>query len=290
MINSLKYLPFKFKDGPLKPESMGPDYRLTRKCRFVFEGSTYEFSSPRNAAYSRHSDSIHTGLTDLENHTFRDITFDYKTNWKYLQCFARRWCYWGPWFTGPQVQLSLNITLNRKDKPLPPDLSLYNPKFFEGCLVEMLEESNGHDMDMDGNASYRAPTNWKTHNHLGLPAASFWIEPVGRGLDAAPMQIFAIPASRTTMAWFAFGYQFHKPGDLKRRLELVDISQPKALAEEIFQSLKITLSPKAQADLDKAKAECPGAKLTETFAPLKWPVNSEDLNLNTNEHAISQTQ
>ena len=293
MINAIKYLPFKLKDGPKSPLSIGPNYRPSQSSKFVYDGSLFTFSAPRHSPRSRAaSDYTDTKNSELSGYPFRQIigSADQNTNWEQMKCFARSWCYWGPWFTGAQIELSLNVFITRPTEPLKQDLSLFNPKFFEGYIPEILTERYGHQTGIDHLSAYQAPVDWKVVNRHPVPAAIYWVEPVGRGFSAPLRQQLIFPVSRGALAIFSFGFDIYKPGDNKNRLKLVNLAKPKALVEEIIQSLKITLSPQAQADLDKAKAECPGAKLTETFAPLKWPVNSEDLNLNTNEHAISQTQ
>ncbi|VAW69447.1 hypothetical protein MNBD_GAMMA09-2094 [hydrothermal vent metagenome] len=55
------------------------------------------------------------------------------------------------------------------------------------------------------------------------------------------------------------------------------VAQARELATQIINSVQLELSPESQAQLDRVKQAMGELKLSEEFAPLKWPIKVEDI-------------
>ncbi|SFC52932.1 hypothetical protein SAMN05660479_01859 [Microbulbifer thermotolerans] len=178
--------------------------------------------------------------------------------------------------TGCKGELSLSIAVvGRLDEYSLPQVSLFNPKAFEMILVYYLNDFYGHK-NWGGESShiprYSGPIGWQCHNHLPVPSASFKIS---RSADPTnlvrPEYFFVFPITEKHFVEVCFEQDIYSFD--KNNKPTFDTSPIQELQDNIFNSISLELGPETQAAYDKVKAEVGDMRLSEEFAPLKWPTN-----------------
>jgi hypothetical protein len=79
---------------------------------------------------------------------------------------------------------------------------------------------------------------------------------------------FVFPLTEKHIGIIDFSFMSHN----KRMQEQAD-----PLVRQMLDSIKIALSPETQAKWAKIQADNPGVTISETLAPLKWPIKPEDI-------------
>ncbi|TNC85482.1 MAG: hypothetical protein CSH37_07710 [Thalassolituus sp.] len=118
---------------------------------------------------------------------------------------------------------------------------------------------------------YIGPLNCSTLEHLDVPSMQFDTEKTYSG--ANPVCHVFVPVSGSHIARFALSIHQSASGTREEVDQQVDPAPFKELVDNIVGSIRVTLSPEAQADWDEIRKNNPDAKVSETCAPLKWPAD-----------------
>jgi hypothetical protein len=266
MINWLKYPPFElsFLDRGPDDDYNGPTFKQAKPIRLLAGGNVIRLRAPKHSFFSS-TPSIYVRNQDGMETSFGDGNkFAATDNWKECSLVVRRIEYRLPWFRGTKGSLSMSLAIvTRAPKKAFARTSFFHPRSFEFILSNYLNTQYGHEHDSKGVARYTAPINWQVHQQLPVFSVSFDVE--GNNADFC----YFFPISDTH--FIRLNFFFYGGSDIKFKEEM------KVLAKEIIQSVTLELGPQSQAQWDRVKAECPDMNLSESFAPLQWPIKPEDI-------------
>ncbi|MGI9278899.1 MAG: hypothetical protein ACR2PX_04615 [Endozoicomonas sp.] len=82
--------------------------------------------------------------------------------------------------------------------------------------------------------------------------------------------MFFFPLGDRYLGALFFGRHKYFQGGAEQEAHLIDDKPMDELIDNIINSIQLTLSPEAQAQYDRVKAECPDMQVTEDFPPLDW--------------------
>lgn len=280
MIGWIKYAPIEWRKRDNDCTPRGPDFAKAKQEIIPIAGSQLRIRVPRHSP----SDSIIRqqrlckGQDALEGgKLFRTYGADVMANdlWGFRTPLSRRWAFWGPWMTGAKAELLLSVSVvGRFGDTDSPDVSYFHPRAFETILLQYLNDRYGHhrwDGQSEHMPQYRGPLDWQTRNHLPVFSASCKIyEQAMNGTTLyRPEHLFFFPVTNRHLVEICFVQELYALHNGKPTYDASPIQQ---LQDAIFNSITLELSPEAQANYDKVKTECPDMKLTDSFPPLKWPV------------------
>ncbi len=100
------------------------------------------------------------------------------------------------------------------------------------------------------------PVSWKVHQQLPVFSASFEIG----GINKSLFYVFPISDAH----FIELSFSLSSLDNLREEM--------RAVAKQIIESLTLELGAESQAQWDRVKATCPDMQLSETFAPLQWPI------------------
>ncbi|WKT59984.1 hypothetical protein Q2E61_13880 [Microbulbifer thermotolerans] len=283
MYNFLKYLPLEWRlrdDNYCVPQ--GPSFSSASKIGFTLAGSRLQLRAPRHRPLRKpvkekrilsSYDVLHE--PQLGRYGTKGVMAnDY---WGGINLLYRRWAFYGPWMTGCKGELSLGISIiGRFDKYAFQNISFFNPKAFEMVLIRYLNDRYGHanwEDELSHVPRYHGPVDWLCHHHLPVFCASFKI--YNRGEDpnylVLPDYLFVFPITEKHFVRVSFWQDIYSFD--KNNKPTFDVSPIQELQDSIFNSISLELGPETQAAYDKVKAEVGDMRLSEEFAPLKWPTN-----------------
>lgn len=271
MIDFIKYFPIKMRQQYDHCIPKGPSIKNAKKITCTIGETKLLLKAPRHSPKRSTTPKIDPDKRDITNFSFEDSGDNSNCKWKECNFFVRQWAFWGPWFTGAQADVSMVIGLC-KLKDQKEGLTFFNPRYFEGCIADLLTEKHGHRKSKKGEPYFQGPLNWKAHTDMNVFSATFGVDPIQLGFFAPQRKYIAFPISENSLILASLGLSINKTGDLKERQSQVDTSEAQQLIDDIISSFEIELGPKAKAELELAKVENPNLTLCETFAPLKWPV------------------
>jgi hypothetical protein len=263
MIRWLKYYPLKLRSPDRERENYaGPEFIGARPVSVEFEANRIELRAPRNRTVNKNAVSIYIAKSSDQDAGFTYLQNVATDNWRYADLLARRWSYVYPWFGGRASELYFNIGVyKRKPGKEFKNTDFIHPKGFENALCNLLDNEYGDKQNNHG-PRYRGPLDWHRRDDLAIQAVEFWIK--GSSDDC----YLVFPITDRHLLSIRFGFMSHDQ-------QMQEQADP--LVRQILDSVKVTLSPDTQAKWDRIKAENPGVSISETFAPLKWPVKPEDI-------------
>ena len=275
MRNFIKYSKFKLRDRPESCTPVGPGFASAGTHAVTLAGTHVSFKAPRH-------DPSPFGKTP-QIRMWRDyplvsggkaINWNVQSSqsWQHTEIFFREWSFCGPWFTGHMGEVSYYLEVIQLTEP-NPRVNFMHPQALEAAAIAYLTASYGRDVyDGDtGEMHYVGPLNWSIVKQLEVPSLQFDSENTFSGAD--PKRHVFIPISRTHIARFSLGVHQSASGTREQVDKKVDPAPFKALVDNIVGSIRVTLSPEAQADWDEIKKNNPDARVSETCAPLKWPAD-----------------
>jgi len=292
MFDFIKYLPtefeWRFNDNYCVPR--GPSFARARRITLHIAGNQLGVKAPRHSPRRSTVEQVrvlpgHDLLEDRKLSHFSSASMP-NDHWGYAVPLVRRWGFWGPWMSGCKAELAMSITvIGRQPEHAFRDISFFHPRAFEMVLVQYLNDSYGHrrwgDEGPDALIPRRhGPADWQRHNHLPVFSASCKIYNQGPDPDITnnlsyPDHLFLFPIADQYFVQVTFVQHLYS---LDERGKLAfDPSPVQALQDAIFNSISLELSPESQASYNKVKAEVGDMQLTPTFAPLKWPVGTEEV-------------
>ncbi len=275
MRNFIKYSKFQLRDAPESCSPVGPKFASAGRCSVALAGTQLEFKAPW------HDSSPYGNIRQIrmkKDYSLRsggnvvNWNIQPSQSWLSTSIFYRQWSFCGPWFTGFMGFTSCYMEAIQLTEP-NPQVNFMHPQALETAALSYLTANYGHQVidENCGEMNYEAPLNWSTVKQLNVPTLQFDCERTWGG--AAPERHVFIPISRTHIAHFSFSTLQNASGTREQVDKKVDPAPFKALVDNIVGSIRVTLSPEAQADWDEIRKSNPDAKVSETCAPLKWPAD-----------------
>lgn len=252
----------------------GPTIQQARRVQSTLDGTTLEFYAPRHRSSYRARAAyvvVPAKHYNFAEETFRVLGRDNKENeWRNLKLFYRSWSFYGPWFTGHCAELGLVVHIVTPSRP-KPGVSFFHPRAFEGAIADLLTYMQGNEVNSKGKARWMAPMQWQPVTTLPCVAACYEVRPVRETHATGDVsRRFVFPIGDRYLVTFNFSPMLIASGDMEDREKEIDPAPVNQLIDDIVASVKLTLSPEAQAQQAKALEGINDTSLTPTFPPLKW--------------------
>ena len=274
MIKWLKYFPVSLRDGDEPCTPQGSSFSQARPVKATIMGSKLYFRAPKHRPDSRGIRAISPGASNITFHPLSRFDSDDTDGWRYRNFFFRRWGFWGPWFCGSKAQLSMSVSLVGRTKGDGyQGVSFFYPREFENVFVNYLNSKSRNKKSVKHWERYRGPLNWQVRKLLPVIASTSDGCHLYRGrMIGVREQLMIFPISEGCFIEVVFTY-FMATGGGENQQVIINAKYLNELAENIINSFSLELSPEIQIQWDAIKAQCTGMSLSETFAPLKWPVS-----------------
>lgn len=274
MRNFIKYSKFKLRDRPESCVAVGPNFSAAKLHSVLLAGTHLQFKAPRHdpSPYGRVRQIRMKKTYSMSHPRVLHWNMQPSQSWQSTDIFFREWSFCGPWFTGFMGDTSCFLQVIELNKS-NPDVNFLHPKALEVASLAYLTANYGYRVyDIDnGGMHYVGPLNWSTVDQLEVPSVQFDSERLMGG--AAPERHVFIPISRSHIAYFSLRTLQSASGTREEVDKKVDPAPFKVLVDNIVGSIRVTLSPEAQADWDEIRKSNPDAKVSKTCAPLKWPAD-----------------
>jgi|GEM_PF-1932737 len=281
MRNIFKYPPIEWRKRHEYTIPQGPNFSWASRTRLNIAGSHLQITAPSHSP--RHSiikqtNSYpgHDAILDSPAGLHTDFSMP-GGRWGVACLWSRRWAFYGPWMTGCKGELFTAIAvIGWSDSHRNSKFSFLNPKAFESVLINYLNDRYGHENwegEMAHVPRYHGPVEWRCHDHLPVPSASFKIYNRGEDLSdlVRPDHLFVFPVSDEYFVVVTTVQDYYSR-DEKGNLAF-DTRPIQKLQDKVLGSITLKLDPETQAKVDQVKAEVGNMKLCKEFAPLKWPTN-----------------
>jgi len=261
-------LPLKLRETTGYCTPKGPAIGQAKTVCFTLDGCAIEFLAPR------HKSSYPTRIERRPEHRYKLAEEYFETypavmdRWRFFPVFFRSWGFYGPWFTGRQAELSFYIEVVRQ--AIPRDaVSFFHPRAFENIIADFLTVQ--YDESKDSNETlWIAPVNWKVIASLPCVAAQLDVIPTSEHYFGETTKHVFFPIGDQYLIHFGAKPHLFGDGNMEERAKHVNPAPMETLYKDIIASLKVTLSPEAQAQQAKALEGLTDTSLTPTFPPLKW--------------------
>lgn len=266
-------LPFKFRDIQEGTVPEGPNFRSAKKVILDLGGTEISLRLPKHNPKHRESDeSIYRkGKCDLYN---MGLYQDYNDigPWKGAGVLCRSFSFYGPFLTGIIGELFFSFTIYKR-KFTQSFETLFNPSVFEREVLDLLTLKYS-DQKWRGGSDWHAPCDWNTIDRFDIFAVQYNFKRViGAGEFCTE---FVFPLADDCMARINFSHIQYKAGNLEELDRFIDRKPMIDLTNNIIDSLQVRFSPQAMEQYERAKVECPDAKLSESVGRLKWTTPEED--------------
>lgn len=259
----------KLRHGSGFYEPVGPSFSRAKKWKLDVEGTIIEFSAPK------HQPMIKSEKAEIPQKQYRyehHMIFksDYATAvvWEYVTLFYHDWAFNGPWFTGCLADVSVEVSVN-KSKTTNENVSYFHPKAFEQSIGDFLTNKYSKDKD-EGKFLYQAPINWKTINNLSVIAARMDVVADGSITNYSKDEYLFFPIDNAHFITILFRPRRDARGTEAEIDKVIGYKNLGELIDNIVDSVKITLSPEAKAQQEKALEGLEDTSLVETFLPMDW--------------------
>ena len=283
MINWLKYFPLEFRnDHSLhnRRSPKGPDFSKSKKYTFNIGGNSISFKCPLHSPYKSYVKPYTApNQKDLLTLKFNELNRDSMPDDSWLtQLICKRdWVYYGPWFTGPQCELSFSVSIITKRKRSENENFLH-PKAFENAIASYLTSLYAHDTYNDVHR-WVTPVNWKSITNLNIFASRFDTLPSTTNEEGQKKHTLCFPVTDKHILIAEFTphiYSYNKKITYEELLKLIDTKPMDDLIESVATSFNIKPS-KEKSSINYNSIEENRENLTATFSPLKWDrKNQED--------------
>lgn len=256
----------------------GPSFNTAGKVRISISGTEIEFRAPKHRP--RHSNREDTEpkrkyerrqLSFLSKFDEEDAALGRKNNWEEMLLLWRSWAFNGPWFTGTLGELSLSLRLIRPIN-YAQQFSLFHPRAMEMIIGDYLTFLYGHRLNKFRNniQEYVAPLDWQPLNTLPVNVASMRVESHDFTPYRRNSRMVFFPIADDILVLFSFD-----PSRLKNlpKAEMDKLVNPQPMhdmIDNIINSIRLTLSPEAKAQQEKALEGLTDTSLVKHFPPIKW--------------------
>ena len=274
MVSWLKYNRLEFRkrsDIPCTPK--GPNFKRATYYRCQLAGNDFVIGLPRYNP-KRHGkvlgrSRLSYNYNYLPNKKFREYE-NPDQNWRYCSVVTSAWAFMGSWFSGVKAEVNMGLCV-LEPVEINEHASFFHPRAFEAGVANYLNSSaHAHDkIPLSDTPRWTAPVNWQVLDHLTVPMVKFDELPPSYE-KTAPERCFFFPLGDRYLGALFFGIHKYFSGSAEKEAHLIDDKPMDELIDNIINSIQLTLSPEAQAQYDRVKAECPDMRVTEDFPPLDW--------------------
>lgn len=265
-------------------EPVGPSFSSAKKWELDIKGTRIEFCAPKHRPMVKSDKSI----SPKENYQYDDLNMIFRSNfspewevadvWEYIKLFYHDWAFNGPWFTGCLASLSMSVNIIKQKKP-NNEISFFHPRAFEQTIGDYL--TNKYSIFKDGKKyEYLAPVGWHPITDLSVIATRLQV------IRDANVSIY----SKTEFVFFPIGDDLiisislipHRNAtgteeEIDKKIGYKNLGK---LIDDIISSIKVTLSPDAKAQQEKAFEGLDDTSLTEVFLPMQWTKSNHAIKTN----------
>jgi hypothetical protein len=263
----------------------GPSFRWACTIRTEIDGTQIQFKAPYHWPLQSNDEAIiperhynaDNKLRFRDYYDKEDAERGLVDHWRKARFFYRAWAFCGPWFTGPQAELSMSLTIIKVIN-YPEGTSLFHPRALELVIGDYLTNMHSHHLDETRGyiQEFKAPVDWRALHHLPVNTARFKMVPE----DFSPHKVVdhhvIFPIADNMMASFLFwpSQLLSLPqAELDKRVSAKPMHE---LMEKIIASIELKLSPEAQDQQQAALAGMEDTSLIRDYPPLQWGRNNSD--------------
>lgn len=276
MISFIKYFPFSLRDITGPCTLRGPTFSRAKETHLKAAGSFISLKAPRHNPSVPYAPGEAKPLGPLDHVEDRGGLRLYERtimpcqSWRRSMPILRSWGYWGPWFTGCRIAVTMGVTIIGRDSEHPlPDVSFLHPRAFEGALADYLTALYGSKEKSTGKARYHGPVSWKPHTNLAVPAATFELYQVGlQGKLHSPSTFLCFPISKEHFVTIEFNVR--KRAAVNENSDWIDSTEANELINDIIQSVDLDLNEESKKEIFSIKNNINDLNVTGTFKPLRW--------------------
>lgn len=275
MRNFIKYSKLKLRDRPDSCSPVGPNFESAGTQKVSLANTLLEFKAPSHdpSPYGETPQRrMRKEYSLSDNGQWINSNILPSESWRHTEIFFRQWSFCGAWFTGFMGTVSSYLEVIQLTEA-SSKVNFLHPQALETAALAYLTANLGHEVyDKDTNEMhYTGPLNWSGVSQLNNPAVQFDHETTFSGAD--PCRHLFIPVSHSHIAHFSFRIHQSASGTREQVDQKIDPAPFKELVDNIVGSIRVTLSPDAQASWNEIKQQNPEAKISDTCAPLKWPAD-----------------
>lgn len=166
------------------------------------------------------------------------------------------------WGGAGSLSISISVLTRAEGKSFEGS-SFFHPGAFESAIANYLNTTYGvHEAGT--NFTARAPVNWQLHHHLPVFSCSFEVWKRDELEDV--YFVYPLTDQHLVSICFAFYVADEQP-----------VAQARELVSQIINSVQLELSAESRAQMERVKQDIGELKLSETFAPLRWPIKVEEI-------------
>ena len=276
----------KLRHGKGFYEPVGPSFSRAKKWKLDVEGTIIEFSAPKHKPMIKSRKArIPQKQYRYEHHMFfksQNTNVVVADVWEYVSLFYHDWAFNGPWFTGCLANVSMVVSVI-KNKMTNENMSYFHPKAFEQTIGDFLTNRYSKYKD-EGKFLYQAPIKWKTINNLSVIAARMEVISDGSISPYSKDEYLFFPIDNEHFIMMIFNPLRDARGTEAEIDKVIGYKNLGELIDNIIDSVKITLSPEAKAQQEKALEGLDDTSLVETFLPMDWRKSKS--NTKKNEDAL----
>lgn len=259
-------------------EPVGPSFARAKKWKLSIEGTQIEFRAPKHRPMVK---SDKAGYPE-RSYRYADKMFFKSQNtevvvadlWKSVSLFYHDWAFNGPWFTGCLAQVSMSLFIFKSKQP-NKNVSFFHPRAFEQTIGDFLSNRYSKDKD-EGQHVYRAPLNWLPIKNLPVVAARLEVIADGSITPYSKDEYLFFPIDDQHFITMIFYPSRDVNGTEAEIDKIIGYKNLGELIDNIIGSLKITLSPEAQAQQERALEGLENKSLIKSFPPMKWTKSIHD--------------
>jgi len=254
----------------------GPNFARAQTIQSDFDETQLRFRAPKHRASNGRPKEVlpkrSYQLNDIY-HLFRmygDGNYEDANHLEYYECFRRFWTFYGPWLTGRQAELQMDMTLIMPVN-FDNEFSLYHPRAFEKLVSDYLIRIYGNGINpVTEGPSHMAPVNWQPLIQFPTPAARLDAVPTPGGIehDITTWIFFTLSDNLLASVSFEFNRILNLPKEeLDKRVSVETMAE---LMNQIIDSFQLTLSDQAKQQQQAALEGLEDTSVTKDFPPIDW--------------------
>jgi len=273
-------------------DPVGPSFPRAKKWKIEIEGTQIEFRAPKHQPMVKSVKAQYPERSyQYNNHSmiFRSENKEWvvEDKWENAILFNHDWAFNGPWFTGCLAHVSMSLLIFKSKEP-NQDISYFHPRAFEQTIGDYLT-NHYSGIKSGGKHDYTAPINWQSIDSLSVVAARLEVISDGSVASYSKDEYLFFPIDNQHFMVLSFHPSRSARGNEVEMDKKIGYKNLGALIDNIIGSVKVTLSPEAQAQQTKALEGLGDTSLVKEFPPMKWTkskrdaVVNEDMRLNNSE-------
>lgn len=254
----------------------GPSFSFARKIKTNIDGTQILFKAPKYRAERTSYKPVYPlkeyYSEDINYKVYRDEILKVPYDWETFSLFEHVWTFYGPWFTGIQAELRINVELARPLNYPNKSLSLFQPRAFEQLVGDFLTYRYSHSFDSlnDRKCYVMAPVDWQPYKELSVIAARLNVVSDPTVITLTTKHYLFFPISDNLMIAVNFTPSQLTSGSPDEREKKISSSTMHELMENIIGSIQVKLSPEAKAQQQAAVKGLEDTSLVKEYPPFNW--------------------